>query len=391
MTLRLGSKIIPTISFYKTTGVVPQGVFEVPSRIGTYDVKSYAFARAEFEDNLEKRLNGTLSYYSNSTASSIATYAFAGANITGVSLPNVTKMSSYAFAYCESLTSINLPKLLSTSSYAFLQCSNLASFSFPSCSLIAEGTFKSCIGLPSNLVLASNFKTISGGAFAYCPNLQTVQCLGATSVRGFSNCDNLITLSLPVCLSIGNCSYMTKLQNLYAPSLTTIDGWGLGYCYSLQTFSCSNVSYIGGYGMASCSSLLSLSLSLATTIDAYALVDCQQLRTVSFPLLSVLRNGVFQRCYNLQTVNIPSCTQIYDYAFYCCSSLTTLSVPLCSFIGNYAFYNCLSFSTLYLASNSVAVLSGANVFSYTQIYYSSKYGSIFVPASLVNAYKSATN
>ena len=79
------------------------------------------------------------------------------------------------------------------------------------------------------------------------------------------------------------------------------------------------------------------------------------------------------------------------YAFQYCSSLTTLSVPLCSSIGNYAFYGCSSFSTLYLASNSVVTLGGASVFTYTQIYYSSKYGSIFVPASLVDAYKSATN
>ena len=207
MTLRLGSKIIPTISLYKATGVVPQGVFEVPSRSGTYDIKSYAFAHAEFEDNLEKRLNGTLSYYSNSTATSIATYAFAGANITSVSLPNVTTVSNYAFAYCESLTSIYLPKATNIGSYVFAECTNLSSFSFPSCSTIG-GTyaFISCTALPSNLVFPSNFTTIIGGAFNYCANLQTVQCLGATSVAAFGSCSNLTTLSLPVCTYLGGCS-----------------------------------------------------------------------------------------------------------------------------------------------------------------------------------------
>lgn len=370
MGLKLGSQVIPTISLYKSNGVVPQGVFEVPSNSGIYDVKSYAFARAEFEDNLYKRIDGdyNFSYYSNSVATSIISCAFAGLNITGVSLPNVTTTGEKVFFNCKYLTSIYLPKLTSIKRYVFANCTNLSSFSFPLCSNIGSFAFTGCIGLPSNLVLPSNFTNIDVGAFDYCSNLQMVQCLGAISVRGFGNCANLTSLNLPVCTYLRECSNNTLLHTVYAPNLISI----------------------GGYGLASCA-IQSISFSLCSSVATYAFVDCRSLTFVNLPALSLVTTGVFMGCSSLETVNIPNCTGIGGYAFSGCRSLTTLSVPLCSFIGTYAFYYCTNFSTLYLASNSVVTLSGSNAFLYAPIYYSSKYGSIFVPASLVDAYKSATN
>lgn len=88
-------------------------------------------------------------------------------------------------------------------------------------------------------------------------------------------------------------------------------------------------------------------------------------------------------------------TSIGTYAFYNCFSLTTASFPAATSIGNSAFYNCYSLKSLYLTGSSLCKLSNPNAFTSTPIggYSTSAgtYGSIYVPASLLTSYQTATN
>ena len=83
------------------------------------------------------------------------------------------------------------------------------------------------------------------------------------------------------------------------------------------------------------------------------------------------------------------CEYIGDYAFFNCRRLFQVSLPVCSYIGNYVFENCTSLSRITIGYSSVCSLYSTNVFDDTQI--TSSTGSIYVPASLVDAYKSAEN
>ena len=79
-------------------------------------------------------------------------------------------------------------------------------------------------------------------------------------------------------------------------------------------------------------------------------------------------------------------TSIRDYAFYGCSSITDATFPLVTSIGAYAFYGCTSLVALYIGvhSDTVCSLSNSNAIP-------SSVTDIYVPETLVESYKVATN
>ena len=62
---------------------------------------------------------------------------------------------------------------------------------------------------------------------------------------------------------------------------------------------------------------------------------------------------------------------------------------MCTTIEPSAFGACTSLTSIYLMNPSICALKNSNAFSQTGIW--STKGSIFVPASLVSSYKTATN
>ena len=76
------------------------------------------------------------------------------------------------------------------------------------------------------------------------------------------------------------------------------------------------------------------------------------------------------------------------YAFYNCTGLTKASFPVATSIGEYAFLLCKSLTTIYVGteSDTLCTLSSINAFGYC-----TNLTNIYVPANLVDSYKSATN
>ena len=107
-----------------------------------------------------------------------------------------------------------------------------------------------------------------------------------------------------------------------------------------------------------------------------------------------INDFAFYSCKNLTTASFPNATYIGKSAFASCTNLTTASFPNATRIGNSAFAGCYSLTTAIFLASSVANLSNVNAFSATPMStsgYTGSYGSIYVPASLVSAYKTATN
>ena len=112
------------------------------------------------------------------------------------------------------------------------------------------------------------------------------------------------------------------------------------------------------------------------------------IQTVNLPYATSVGQGAFQNCSSLSQVNLPVCSYIGSYTFQSCSSLSQISLPMCSYIGYYVFQNCATLSIITIGFSGVCRLDYA-VFNGTPI--ADGTGSIYVPASLVDAYKSATN
>lgn len=259
-------------------------------------------------------------------------------DITTYTNDQITLVGDYAFANCSSLTLVSFPVCGTISYGAFQYCSNLTSISFPACT------------------------SIGSYAFQYCSKLTTVsfpQCINISN-DAFYQCSGLTSVSFPQCINIGN-----------------------------------NAFY-------HCSRLTSVSFPVCTTIGEQAFYNCFSLTSVSFPKCETIGRAAFGSCYSLTSVSFPACTAINSSAFKHCKTLTmatfgeaslinTSSNPL---IREAAFLGCTHLTKLTLNYSSVVTLLDRSALEFTpmmQVSYVGIFGSIYVPASLVDAYKSTTN
>jgi len=121
--------------------------------------------------------------------------------------------------------------------------------------------------------------------------------------------------------------------------------------------------------------------------------NCTELTAIDLPNATSVGTDAFTECTKLAEADLPMAAAIKGRAFYSCTSLAAVRFPEASSIGTEAFAECVRLESIYILASSVCV-GGANMFASTPIATSAllgHYGSIFVPASLVDAYKSATN
>ena len=158
---------------------------------------------------------------------------------------------------------------------------------------------------------------------------------------------------------------------------------------TIQTVNLPYATSVGSDAFNDCTSLSQVSLPVCEDIGSGAFYRCTSLSQVSLPVCTHIGVNVFTRCSSLSQVSLPVCTHIDNVAFNRCTSLSQVSLPMCSFIGDFAFQSCSSLSIITIGYSSVCRLHNYNAFEYTQI--TSSKGSIYVPTSLVDSYKSATN
>ena len=166
-------------------------------------------------------------------------------------------------------------------------------------------------------------------------------------------------------------------------------------CDYLSSISFPKCKYIGLNAFEYCTSLVSASFPVCTSIGDSAFANCSKLTSANFPVCTSIGRSAFYYCYNLTSVSFPACAKISNRAFFYCKSLTSASVPACISIFSSAFDRCHNLTSLYLTGSSLCTLSNSNAFTSTPIGgYSTtagRYGSIYVPASLLTSYQTATN
>ena len=206
----------------------------------------------------------------------------------------------------------------------------------------------------------------------------------------FNGNGNIQTVNLPYATKVYNYAFYacTSLTQVNLPMCSILYSYAFYFCRSLTQVNIPVCSIISDYALGYCTSLSQVSLPMCNTIMQAGFQNCSKLTQVDLPMCSYIDLNGFQSCYSLSQVSLPLCSIIGNNAFNYCSSLSQISLPVCSIISNNAFGYCNSLSIITIGYSSVCSLEN-NAFTNTQI--TSSTGSIYVPASLVDAYKVAKN
>ena len=149
---------------------------------------------------------------------------------------------------------------------------------------------------------------------------------------------------------------------------------------------------IGNNAFQNCKFLTSLTLppGMTGSLGTYAFQGCSSLTSLALPpgMTGSIGTYAFHTCSALTSLTLPPgmTGSIGTYAFYGCSSLTSLALPpgMTGSIGGSAFNNCSALTSLVIQSPTMMTLSSTSAFTNTTF-------NIYVPDSLVDTYKTATN
>ena len=192
-------------------------------------------------------------------------------------------------------------------------------------------------------------------------------------------------------------AFCNKITSVSFSTCTSISSYAFYHCDSLQRAYFQNCLRVEGLAFANCSLLTTASFPSCTSISASGFAYCSALTEPSFPKCTSIANSAFFSCRYLKSISLPACVSIAQYAFRYCSSLSTVYLGTnISYIATYAFGNCPYLISLYLSTASkVPSLANSQAFYSTPIagYSASagRYGSIYVPSSLLASFKTATN
>ena len=178
----------------------------------------------------------------------------------------------------------------------------------------------------------------------------------------------------------------------YAQAITNLPSGGGGgtemedalVMRTLSEYSNDRVSRVGDYAFAHYLALTSISLPNCLQVGASAFYYCKLLSNFNLPLCEYVNIWAFAGCNSLISISLSNCSYINDYAFWVCSALSIVKLPNCSYFGKSLFYSCTKLVQVYLNSVSSVTTIYSNTF-----YNCPKLTSIYVPASLVNAFKTA--
>ena len=224
--------------------------------------------------------------------------------------------------------------------------------------------------------------TIGYRAFYWCDSLTSVTIGDSVTTIGeqaFRNCISLTSVTIP-------------------DSVTTIGNNAFDWCYSLTSVTIpDSVTTIGEQAFYGCSSLAEFKGKFAADEGRCLIVDrvlnvfaigCGVAEYTIPDSVTTIGRSVFESCNSLTSVTIPdSVTTIGHYAFYNCGNLTSVTIPdSVTTIGNYAFQNCSNLTSVYCKATTPPTLGDSYVFNAN-----ADGRKIYVPATLVDDYKSAEN
>lgn len=303
-------------------------------------------AESKENDLIQRTIAGE---YTNAGITAVSSYAFVYCGqLTGVSFPNVTAVQSEGLAHNSRLASVYLPKLVSIGNKAFADCP-LTDANFPLVTSVQDYVFQGCLQLKTvSLPLWENKNHIGTGIFDRCIALKNVSLPKVTYLSSaFTGCTQLESIDLPE---------VTGMYSVFSG------------CSALESVNLPKVTNCYGYNFRSCRSLVSIDLPMCTELQSSEFQGCTKLKNINIPLVTKMGSSCFNNCSEIETIDLPSVTNMNSSGMFAnCSMLTALIVR--STAGVVPIYSASFYGT--------PIASGT--------------GYIYVPASLIDAYKVASN
>ena len=151
----------------------------------------------------------------------------------------------------------------------------------------------------------------------------------------------------------------------------------------------NRITKVGQYAFYGCTALAKVDVPNATKIETYAFSGCSALKSIDAAGITEIGNYAFQKCVALAEVCFPLVSDRIIYTFPDCTRLAKADFPCVSSIGAETFARCTALTALILRNDKVCTLASTNSFNGTAI--ANGTGYIYVPKSLVDSYKAATN
>lgn len=258
-----------------------------------------------------------------------------------------------------------------------------------------DGWNPSLAGITENTIYTAKFKDTSSPTRGILQrNIKMVSDANISYVRScaFAQCQKLEDVNMPSVVSTGfnAFNWCYKIQSANLPMLRAISNTTFFSCTQMTAINAPSVETLGWSALAYCRSLSAVAFPVLNVVGSAAFYGNTDLESVYLPAVTVIYSGAFMSCYGLKTVDITSAKIIGTQAFrYCAGYLKSIVLPNAQEISANAFANCTSLTEIYLLSDSVVSMPQSNIFSNAGIL--SDGGKIYVPSSLVDAYKSATN
>jgi hypothetical protein len=125
-----------------------------------------------------------------------------------------------------------------------------------------------------------------------------------------------------------------------------------------------------------------------TKLGSYALSGTK-ISTLNLPSLTTIAGYAFYECTTLANLFLPALTEVPYNGCRQFKGLVKADLPSLKSIGANGFYQCTSLTALILRSTQLCTVTSGTVFSGSPIANGSGY--IYVPSTLVDTYKTATN
>ena len=210
--------------------------------------------------------------------------------------------------------------------------------------------------------------------------------------------------------------YQNSVQKIEVGNgVTSISAYAFKACSSLASITIPNdVTSIKSSAFQDCSSLASITIpNGVTSIESYTVIDCSPLSSITIPNgVTVIKSSAVRGCSSLSSITIPNGVTSINYsAFTFCSSLSSITIPngVTSIEGS-TFAYCSSLASITILNGVTSIESNAFQNCYGVAFYDfTAYTTvpslvnktaftgiaadcqIRVPASLVDAWKAATN